>query len=188
MKGVLKFLVLVALPGLATAGACLPVVGTVKLVPESTCMISGKYPTLFFLGTVDSSQPWCFTTTLKLLGFGTSTGYSGVTSEPLRDVNGGVISTPAHVPVDDGVAPRQQVLTARSWLPINLTNGTVISTAEVIIIQPDSNPTLPPKRVTEQSVITSATGGLLHNATGGFVITGNSIGQEAPIKGELCLP
>ena len=44
MKGVLKFLVLVALPGLATAGACLPVVGTVKLVPESTCMISSNSP------------------------------------------------------------------------------------------------------------------------------------------------
>jgi hypothetical protein len=65
MKGVLKFLALAALPGLATAGTCLPVVGTVKLVPESTCMISSKYPNLFFLGTVDSSQPWCFTTTLR---------------------------------------------------------------------------------------------------------------------------
>ena len=150
-------------------------------------MISSKYPNLVFLGTVDSSQPWCFTTTLKLLGFGTSTGYSGVTSEPLIG-NGSGTTTPAYVPADDGVTPRQQVLTARSWLPINLTNGTVISTAEVIIIQPDSNSALPPKRVTEQSVITSATGGLLNNATGGFVITGNSIGQEAPIKGELCLP
>ena len=134
MKGVLKFLALAALPGLATAGACLPVVGTVKLVPENfpTCTISRYYSNLVFLGTVDSSQPWCFTTTLKLLGFGTSTGYSGVTIEQLLSNNSGT-TTPAYVPADDGVTPRQQVLTARSWLPINLTNGTVISTAEVII-------------------------------------------------------
>lgn len=160
MKCVLKVLALMAIPGMAAAGNCLPVVGTVKLEPETVpaCTIEVKVPGYFYAKAALGLGNQCFKTTLKLLGFGTSIGYSGVTFESLTSFSSGAALTPAFAPSG------QQILTARSWLPINYTNGTVIRTAEIIVA---SDPTL--KRVTEQSVIISATGGLFQDVTGGFV-------------------
>lgn len=197
MRCVLKILALMAIPGMAVAGNyCLPVVGTVKLIPETSpiCTIgNGSYPvSVSFLGNYVPNNPGCFTTYLKLFGFNTSTGYSGVTSELL--IGSVQAQTPVYVPADGNPSmQRQQILTARSRISVNGTNtgngNTEIYTAEVIVIQPGNISTSPPKRVTEQSVITGTNGkGLFNGVTGGFVITGNSIGQEAPIQGEFCFP
>lgn len=185
MKQVLKILILAAIPGMASAGSCLPVVGTVKLVPDTGCNIIKKYPLEqypqppFYVGQ-------CYQTTLKLLGFGTSTGYSGVTVEPVfNNLNpeGSSTTTPART------LSGQSILTARSWISVNGTNvgtgNTEIYTAE-LIVGSDSSPA--PKRVTEQSVIQKAERGLFNGVSGSFVINGNSIGREAPIQGEFCFP
>ncbi|MDS4070913.1 MAG: hypothetical protein RKO24_14955 [Candidatus Competibacter sp.] len=182
MKCVLKILALMAIPGMAAAGNCLPVVGTVRLDPEDCTKINDYYKgqVLTFLGNnpqVYGPGPWCFKTTLKLLGFGTSTGYSGVTSESLN----GYAPTPALAPSG------QSILTARSWLPIPGTKDsygqyTEIFASEIIIGSPN--------RVTEQSVIMKTNGkGIFKDINGGgFVILGDTRGREVPIQGEFCFP
>jgi hypothetical protein len=186
MRHIALCLVLAAASPLASAG-CLPILGTVKLTPEQpgTCTV-GTFPGMQgqpFLGNnydpqhPENSTPGCFTAVLKLGGLLPAYGYSGVTSEKMTNVlppffpqSGSEAFSPASVQGD------RTVLTARSTFSLA---GTRLYAAEVIIDSGDM--------VTEQSVITGTDGkGLFKNATGGFVILGNSIGETAQVRGEIC--
>lgn len=194
MKPLSTSLLALALAGFAWGAyasdyKCKPVVGTVKLTSESPiCTIATKLPTNPFLytaiGSYNPPDPGsvCFQTTVKFLGFSTSNGFSGVTTEPLNSA-----SASASIPTPVTVASsNRQVLTAQSWIPIKAfgKQETVIYTSDIIVVDPSS-----PKRVIEQITITGTNGqGSYQGATGGFVIIGNSIGQEALIQGEICQP
>lgn len=106
--------------------------------------------------------PNCFRVTMKLAGILPSTGYAGLTLEP-----GPLV-----------VQDFRQVLTARSTFSLA---GTRVYTAEVLVQSGDF--------VTEQSIITGTDGrGLFRNVTGGFTVSGNSLGQPAQVRGQLCTP
>jgi hypothetical protein len=169
-------LALAAASSLASAG-CLPIIGTVQLTPEpaGTCTVATD-PGMQgqpFLGNVDPAQPGCFKSVVKLVGLPIAQGYSGVTSEAITGglPPHGVTYSPA------GVQGNRALLTARSTLSMG---GTRLYAAEVII---ESGNGL----VTEQSNITGTDGkGLFKNATGGFTIMGNSIGENAQLRGQIC--
>ncbi|HRH80473.1 MAG TPA: hypothetical protein PLW81_05455 [Thiobacillaceae bacterium] len=106
--------------------------------------------------------PNCFRVTMKLAGILPATGYAGLTMEPGPQV----------------VQDFRQVLTARSTFSLA---GTRVYTAEVLVQSGGF--------VTEQSIITGTDGrGLFRNVTGGFTVLGNSIGQPAQVRGQLCTP
>lgn len=180
MRHLALCLALAAAAPLASAG-CLPVIGTVILTPElpGTCtvqamQVGGQWPGLNFLGNYDPSNPVCFTSKLKLVGLPAINGHSGVTSELMGSLlpGGGAAASPA------GVQDNRAILTARSTFALG---GTRFYAAEVIIDTGHG------QMVTEQSVITSTDGkGLFKNATGGFTILGNSIGETARVQGQLC--
>ena len=184
-------LALTLFPALAFAGTCMPVVGTVRLTPETNaCTIANSMPGVPF----DTTQ--CFKMTMKLGGFLPAYGYAGVTHEPLTGllldpqpagIQPGTIASPAYVGLES--PPRQSLLTARSTFSLG---GTQFYAAEVIVSQLkwiDTSTALP-LRVTEQSVITGTNGqGLFAKyTTGGVTIIGNSIGQDAQVRGEICQP
>jgi hypothetical protein len=154
----------------AAWAGCFPISGTVQLTPEppGTCTVATQYTANpGFIGD-------CYTFTLKLGGLLPSYGHAGVTSELMSSLvpSGGAAASPAQVQGD------RNVLTARSTFTLA---GTRFYAAEIIV---DSN-----GFVTEQSVITGTDGkGLLRNASGGFTILGNSIGQPAQVRGEICTP
>lgn len=167
-KSILAFLVAAGVSQFANA-ACLPIFGTVQLSPEQ--------PGVCTIATLPGmeGQPFigeCFALTLKLAGFAKGHGHSGVTSEPVASLfpGGGVGMTPATA------QGGRNVLTARSTFSLG---GTRFYAAEVII---DSN-----GKVTEQSIITGTDGkGMFKNASGVLTILGNSVGQPAQVRGEIC--
>lgn len=182
-------LLLTLASGLAGA-ACVSVVGTVRLVPEFTSC-----------GVADAAKPeWkdlftkkpaeCFTVQLVLAGFPVATGYAGVTAEPVF-VDGGPGATPAmgYTPAmipDAGGAPRQVIQTARSVVSLGLgSRRTTLYTTDVIVAQPNGQ--LLPKVVTEQILISDTNhAGAYANVTGHLNVLGNSIGQLAPVVGQIC--
>ncbi len=191
-------LALALFPALASAAPnCLPIAGTVRLTPETDACttIAGMMPGVPF----DTTQ--CFKVSLKLAGFIPALGYAGVTHEPLTgallppsldpQTNQPVyasIASPAYVGLE--YPPRQAVQTARSTFRLG---GTQFYAAEVIVSQlkwVDGDPVPQPLRVTEQSVITGNNGqGLFRGyTTGGINILGNSINQDAQVRGEVCRP
>jgi hypothetical protein len=152
----------------ATAG-CLPVIGTVQLTEEATCQVANLYPA----GTPFVGAPSCYQVTLKLGGLLPAYGHAGVASEAVQSQlpEGGVAASPAAV-------QGRGLLTARSTFSLG---GTRFYAAEVIV---DSN-----GFITEQSVITGTDGrGLFKNASGGFTVLGNSIGETAQVRGQICTP
>ncbi len=151
------------------AAGCMPIMGNVKLTPDAACTVT-TFPGL-------QGQPFvgeCYKFTLKLAGVLPVYGYSGVTAEAMSGIyTGDATSSPA------SVQENRMLLTARSTLVMA---GTRLYAAEVII---SSNGDL----VTEQSVITGTDGkGQLKNASGGFAILGNSVGQTAQVIGKICTP
>lgn len=155
---------------IAYAG-CLPIAGTVQLTPEppGTCTVAAYYqPDPGFV-----RGDFCYTVTLKLGGLSSAYGHAGVTSELMTSaVTGDEAASP--VTAQNG----RDILTARSTFTLA---GTRFYAAEVIIESGGF--------VTEQSIITGTDGrGLLRNADGGFAILGNSIGQPAPVRGQICTP
>jgi len=160
---------LAATSTLASAG-CVPILGTVKLTQDPGCAVA-TFPGM-------QGQPFvgeCYKDVLKLGGLVPAYGYSGVTSEMISSLlsGGGEARSPA---IAQG---GRTLLTARSTFSLG---GTRLYAAEVIL---DSGSGL----VTEQSVITGTDGkGLFKNATGGFTILGNSIGETAHMQGQICIP
>lgn len=99
---------------------------------------------------------------LKLGGILPASGYAGLTLEGPQDP----------------VQGNRSILTARSTFKFVRTR---FFASEIIIESGDV--------VTEQSVITGTDGrGLFKNADGYFHILGNSIGQPAKVRGEICNP
>jgi len=165
----------------ATAGAgCLPVVGSVTLTPDNACTIAAHVPGPQYIGQ-------CFSVKLSVLGFPTGYGYAGVTSEPVFGADHAATVTPAYVPVDGQPAqPRQIIQTARSAIALGTgSRRTILYSSDVTIIKPD----VPVERtvVTEQIIITGTDGqGYWADVTGNLVVTGYSIGQPAPVVGQIC--
>lgn len=183
-KFVLPLLLTVA-SGVAGA-ACVPVVGTVKLAVDATCQIGSQVPA----GTQLAGQ--CFSVQLSLAGLPVATGYAGTTVEPLVSLVPGAGSTlsPAMIPTATATpAPRQIIQTARSAVSLGHgANRTTIYTTDVIVIQPSATSPLP-KAVFEQIVIDDTNHvGAYANVRGHLNVLGNSIGQLAPVTGQLCLP
>jgi hypothetical protein len=177
MRYIALCLALAAASPLASAG-CLPIIGTVKLTLDQT---PERVP-ICTVATIPGMQGQhfmgpgaCYKNELKLVGLPAIHGYSGVTSEAISGSDGGVTSSPA------GVQGNRTIWTARSTFSLL---GTRFYTAEVII---DTGNGL---MVTEQSVITNTdhNGSLFKNATGGFTILGNSIGETAQVRGHICTP
>ncbi len=151
------------------AADCMPIMGNIKLTPDAACSVA-SFPGL-------QGQPFvgeCYKFTLKLAGVLPVYGYSGVTSEALTGMYaGGTTASPA------SVQENRTLLTARSTLAMA---GTRLYAAEVIISSTGD-------LVTEQSVITGTDGkGQFKNASGGFAILGNSVGQTAQVVGKICTP
>jgi len=172
-------------PGLAGA-ACVPVVGTVRLAVDTACQIGGAVPA----GTQLAGE--CFSVQLALLGFPLATGFAGTTVEPLASLvpGAGATMTPAMIPAPTATpAPRQIIQTARSAVSLGSgSSRTTIYTTDVIVIQPSATSPLP-KAVLEQVLIAGTNGqGAYAGISGHLNVLGNSIGQNAPVAGQLCLP
>lgn len=167
----------------ATAGAgCLPVVGSVTLTPDTACNIAAHVPGPQYVGQ-------CFSVKLSVLGFPTGYGYAGVTSEPIVGADNAATATPAFIPVDGQPLPRQIIQTARSAIALGTgSRRTMLYSSDVTIIKPDLSSGQPvPEAVTEQIVITGTDGqGYWAGVTGHLVVAGNSIGQPAPLMGQIC--
>ena len=163
--------------GYASA-ACISVTGSVRLTPDQACTIESQV-------TGPSFTHECFSVQLSLFGFPVGNGYAGVTTEHIVSTSGGAAMTPAFIANDDSPSPRQLLQTARSVVSLGLlpSRRTTLYTSDVIVIQPDTG------AVTEQIVITGTDGrGAYANATGHLTVIGNSIGQPAPVMGNICLP
>lgn len=175
---------LTLLPGLASA-ACVPVLGTVRLLPDAACHINT-------LGSqVPAYQNQCFSLALNLVGFPAATGYAGLTAEPLVGFTGPT-ATPAAV-IDAATSlPRQSIQTARSVVYIGSgKQRTALYSNDVIVAQvkPAANGAMSTGAVTEQILISGSDGkGAYANVTGNLVVLGSSIGTPASVAGKLCLP
>ena len=117
MRQIALCLALAAASSLAGA-ACLPIVGTVQLTPIPDCSVLQIYSGMqgqTYLGE-------CFTDVIKLVGFQTATGYSGVTSEMISSElpYGGAAASPASVPVNQ---LKRELLTARSTFSLRQINA-----------------------------------------------------------------
>lgn len=193
----LRFIPALALPlllALASTGAgaaCVPVVGAVKLLPDTACTIR----TVAQPGTPATLFPGdCFSVQLNLAGFPTATGYAGSTVEPLVSMVPGAPATlaPVAVPAAGAALPRQIVQTARTTMYIGQgARRTILYTTDVVVIQPQLSATgqLAPKLTTEQILISGTDGkGAYANVSGHLTVMGSTIGKPAPVAGQLCLP
>lgn len=186
MKKHLAIALLATFPVVAGA-RCLPVTGSVELAPEpeGTC-------TMRTLLEEQNQKPpsftnECFTVRLSLFGLPAGQGYAGVTSEVVAGLGGGQTATPAMIPEDGQLVPRQLIQTARSAIDIG--SGafkTRLYSSDVIVVRPAPGQVVP-ELVTEQLLITGTDGqGAFANARGHLVVLGNSIGQRARVVGEIC--
>ena len=183
MKKHLASALIACSPLLANAG-CLNVVGSVELTPDRDCTVSSMVP-----GVVFTEE--CFSVSMSLFGLPLGTGFAGITSETLIDGNGVPGVTPGIIPQDgQPTVARQIVHTARSAISIG--SGafrTTLFSSDVLVMKPKISATgqIEPDVVTEQIIITGTDGqGLFANATGHLVVLGNSIGQRARVRGEIC--
>lgn len=173
--------------------ACVPVVGTVRLTPDFACTINQPGVAEGAAAGLFSAQLGeCFSVRLNLAGFPVATGYAGLTSEYLAGA-AGVTKTPAAIP--EGALdprPRQIVQTARSAVTLGSgSRKTTLYSTDVIVTQPLLSPTgtlVGAKAVTEQLVISGTNHkGAYANVTGVLNVLGNSIGQAAPVVGQICM-
>lgn len=183
-------LMLVAASGVASA-ACVPVIGTVKLVPDSACTIrSVAQP-----GTSSLFGTECFSVTLALAGFPVATGYAGTTYEPLVSLVPGAPATVAPVAIPDASGspvPRQLIQTARTSMVLgNGSRRTTIYSTDVVVIQPQlsATGTLEPKMTTEQILLSGTNGqGAYAGVTGYLTVLGSTVGKPSPVAGQICMP
>lgn len=168
MRHLAVCLALAVVSQISNAG-CLPILGTVQLSEDADCKVQSFYPGLSFIGA-----PNCYKDVLKIGGLLPAYGYSGVTTELMTSVVNGAAYSPAVV------QGGRVVMTARSTFSLG---GTQIHAAEIIT---QSNPG---NVVTEQSIITGTDGnGLFKNATGYFMIKGDSTQGTAQVTGQICTP
>ncbi len=174
--------------------ACVPVVGTVRLTPDFACTISKpEVAQDTAAGLFTGQLGECFSVKLNLAGFPAATGYAGLTSEYLVGA-AGMTKTPAAIP--EGAfqpQPRQIVQTARSAITLGSgSRKTTLYSTDVIVTQPVLSPTgavVGAKAMTEQLVISGTDHkGSYANVTGALHVIGNSVGQAAPVVGQICMP
>ncbi|WP_374502451.1 hypothetical protein [Zoogloea sp.] len=181
---VLAPVVLALVSGVAGA-ACVPVLGSVRLLPDASCQINA-------LGSqVPAYQNQCFSVALNLVGFPAATGFAGVTAEPLVGLSGPT-ATPAAV-IDAATSlPRQSIQTARSVVYIGTgKHRTALYSNDVIVAQVKlaADGSMSTGAVTEQILISGSDGkGAYAKVTGHLNVLGNSIGTSASVTGKLCLP
>lgn len=174
--------------------ACVPVVGTVRLTPDFACTINQPGVAEGAAAGLFSAQLGeCFSVKLSLAGFPVATGYAGLTNEYLAGA-AGMTKTPAAIP--EGALdprPRQIVQTARSAITLGSgSRKTTIYSTDVIVTLPVLAPTgqvVGAKTMTEQLVISGTDKqGAYANVTGALHVVGSSLGQAAPVMGQICLP
>ena len=181
---VLAPVVLALISGVAGA-ACVPVLGSVRLLPDASCQINA-------LGSqVPAYQNQCFSVALNLVGFPAATGFAGVTAEPLVGLSGPT-ATPAAV-IDAATSlPRQSIQTARSVVYIGTgKHRTALYSNDVIVAQVKlaADGSMSTGAVSEQILISGSDGkGAYAKVTGHLNVLGNSIGTSASVTGKLCLP
>ena len=182
---------LLTLASSVAGAACVPVIGTARLLPDAACTIrtvaQPGTPAALFGGD-------CFSVQLNLAGFPTATGYAGNTVEPLASLVPGAPATVAPVAVTAAGSPlpRQIVQTARS--SVMLGNGarrTTLYTTDVVVIQPQLSATgqVVPKLMTEQILISGSDGkGAFANVTGHLNVMGTTVGAISAVAGQVCMP
>lgn len=177
-------LALLASTGLSAA--CLPVVGSVKLLPDASCQIN-----------LDQTRPsalagQCYSVSLNLAGLPVGRGFAGVTSGVVSSDGISGLPTPAGVLHPGAPVPEQSIQTARSQITVGSGSlKTTLYTRDVIVAQLVWGPSGPTfgEAVTEQIIITGTDQkGLFAKATGYLSVAGNSIGRSAPVSGKICLP
>lgn len=183
-------LLLTLASGIASA-ACVPVIGTARLLPDTACTIRGVaqpgVPATLFGGD-------CFSVQVNLAGFPAATGYAGSTIEPMASLVPGAPATvaPVAVPGEASPLPRQIIQTARTtmWLGHGA-RRTAIYTTDVVVIQPQLTATgqVVPKLTTEQILISGTDGkGAFANVTGHLNVMGTTIGALSGVTGQICMP
>ncbi|MCB1957206.1 MAG: hypothetical protein KDG55_16120 [Rhodocyclaceae bacterium] len=181
MKRMLATVLVGLAPTVVAHAACQNVTGSVLLVPDGACQVQTQITDAAF----DTSQ--CFSVTLSIFGLPIGRGYAGVTNEVAVDEDLNLSVTPLNL-IEGGATPtvRNQIQTARSAIVVGsgLFKTTLYST-DVVVIRPQGPGGAPV--VTEQVVLSGTDGkGLFRNTTGSLVVLGNSIGQSAPVAGQLC--
>lgn len=193
----MRFMLAAALVGLAPAVAnatCQVVTGSVFLLPDVDSNGSPACTVSTMIDDAPFAAGQCFSVNLSLFGLPAGRGFAGVTHEVAVGVDENATVSPLTLlePGETGdtlpgSAPtvRHQVLTARSAIGIGFGPfRTVVYSTDVIVVHPQ-DAALP--IVTEQIVISGTDGkGLFKNATGHLTVLGNSIGQSAPVVGQLC--
>ena len=174
--------------------ACVPVVGTVRLTPDFACTINQPGVAEGTAAGLFSAQLGeCFSVKLNLAGFPAATGYAGLTNEYLAGV-GSATKTPAAIPEGAlDLRPRQIVQTARSAITLGAgSRKTTIYSTDVIVTVPVLAPTghvVGAKTMTEQLLISGTDQqGAFANVTGVLHVVGSSLGQPAPVLGQICTP
>lgn len=174
--------------------ACVPVVGTVRLTPDFACTINQPGVAEGAAAGLFSAQLGeCFSVKLNLAGFPAATGYAGLTNEYLAGA-AGMTQTPAAIPQGAmDPRPRQIVQTARSAITLGSgSRKTTIYSTDVIVTLPVLAPTgqvVGAKTMTEQLVISGTDKqGAFANVTGVLHVIGSSLGQAAPVVGQICMP
>ncbi|MCB1895019.1 MAG: hypothetical protein H6945_15535 [Zoogloeaceae bacterium] len=191
----MKFMLAAALVGLAPALAnatCQTVTGSVFLVPEVDSAGNPACTVSTMIDDASFAAGQCFSVNLSLFGLPAGRGFAGVTHELAVGVDDNATISPLTLlesgdPLPGDTVPmvRNQVLTARSAIGIGFGPfRTVVYSSDVIVVRPQGAAA---PIVTEQIVISGTDGkGLFRNASGHFAVLGNSIGQSAPVVGQLC--
>lgn len=171
--------------------ACVPVIGTARMMPDTTCSIrSVAQPGV----PAESFQSECFSSQLSLAGFPTATGFSGNTSELLVSLanNAPATMSPVVLPSPTSQLPHHMIQTARSSMVLGVgARATRIYTNDVVIIQPTitSEGKVVPKVMTEQITIAGTDGkGAFANVTGYLHLMGTSVGALSAVAGQICMP
>ncbi len=171
------------------AGTCHSVAGVVTSFPDPACQVENEFPqdqADWYLPGVPNKDR-CFT----VIGLGTAAfrGAAGLTTVPVADVNGGVITTPLGFPPvppfpnsDRGNLTgftSQAVLTGR----LKGLRGSLY-TKDTGYIVPDPDPATG-AWVGQVLIIVGGTGGF-ENATGTISVAGKEVGGWANYSGFVC--
>jgi hypothetical protein len=174
-------------PMLAGA-ACQDVVGLVRLTPDFSCNVVAAHPPgPVFLGSPAAPispqlGPLCYAVQISSIGLlrGAS-GFSGLTAEAAASIAGAGVAVSPLALFEAGpppnAAPTRTLLSARSVL--RAADGSSVFTADLILNSGAS--------VVEQLVVIGGSGSFT-GASGQVAVIGNSIGQFAPFRGQICRP
>lgn len=171
----------------AHAENCRFVGGVVKLQPDLSCGIKTQYSGPTYIAAAGT----CYTSTIKLLGSQSGSGFSGLTSETtLHPLSGGAAQTPVlmaeqdlpTVPGEFGVRESRRFFTARSVLSLP---GGKIYTADAGVI---ATPLTPASFTTTEQMLITKDEGIYKNSRGAIFLSGDVAQDWAPFHGTICTP